>query len=557
MGYPTKVQLIKRKASEQWYVNFPAAIALAMEFQKGETVEWVIKDRFTLTLRRKEAREEQAQKKTLELLPEIEAIWAECRDAFRQHRTWKRARRLGLSQLACLGRHTLAGLICAGGRQGDDGSADYRLFARDRWNPDDLFAPVVRGALHMLPDDAPLVTALDDTRLRKTGRKIPGVGYGRDPMSPPFHTNLVAGQRFVQVSAMVPAGQVPSPARGVPVRFHHQPPVPKPKASAGDEVQKAYRKMCRQNNLSTCGRDLIRKLREEMDPRHLARGRKLVITGDGSYTNKTILRTLPDRTTFIGRIRKDAKLYRPPRADQQPSVGSKRRYGDVAPTPEALRKDDRVPWRPVRAYASGKTHTFRIKEMTPVLWRKAGADLPVRIVVVAPVGYRLRKGGKLLYRRPAYLLATDLDMPIEALVQYYLWRWDIEVNHRDEKQLIGVGQAQVWSRRSVQRQPALAVAGYAYLLLAALRVYGIDERGPVIPVPKWQKANAHHVSTQKLLQKLRSEIWAYAVERPQRDSTDQRPERDSTDFVTHPPATTKSQESMTSLAAAAIFARAG
>ncbi len=52
MGYPTKVQLIKRKASEQWYVNFPAAVAHAMEFQRGETVEWLIEDKAQLVLRR-------------------------------------------------------------------------------------------------------------------------------------------------------------------------------------------------------------------------------------------------------------------------------------------------------------------------------------------------------------------------------------------------------------------------------------------------------------------------------------------------------------------------
>ena len=52
MGYPTKVQLIQRKASEQWYVNFPAALAQAMEFTKGEVVEWIVDDKKTLTLRR-------------------------------------------------------------------------------------------------------------------------------------------------------------------------------------------------------------------------------------------------------------------------------------------------------------------------------------------------------------------------------------------------------------------------------------------------------------------------------------------------------------------------
>ena len=53
MGYPTKIQLIKRKASEQWYVNFPAAIAHAMEFDKGETVEWIIEDKGQMVLRRR------------------------------------------------------------------------------------------------------------------------------------------------------------------------------------------------------------------------------------------------------------------------------------------------------------------------------------------------------------------------------------------------------------------------------------------------------------------------------------------------------------------------
>ncbi len=63
MGYPTKVQLIKRQASEQWYINFPAAVAQAMEFEKGETVEWVIKDRHTLTLQRRRAGAADGRKK--------------------------------------------------------------------------------------------------------------------------------------------------------------------------------------------------------------------------------------------------------------------------------------------------------------------------------------------------------------------------------------------------------------------------------------------------------------------------------------------------------------
>ena len=63
MGYPTKVQLIKRATSEQWYINFPSAVAQAMEFLRGEVVEWFIEDKETLILRRPLAPPRQLKKK--------------------------------------------------------------------------------------------------------------------------------------------------------------------------------------------------------------------------------------------------------------------------------------------------------------------------------------------------------------------------------------------------------------------------------------------------------------------------------------------------------------
>jgi len=55
MGYPTKIQLIKRAKSEQWYINFPSAIAQAMEFERGEVVEWLIEDKNKMILKRDES----------------------------------------------------------------------------------------------------------------------------------------------------------------------------------------------------------------------------------------------------------------------------------------------------------------------------------------------------------------------------------------------------------------------------------------------------------------------------------------------------------------------
>ncbi len=52
MGYKTKVQLIKRAQSQQWYVCFPSALAQAMEFSKSEVVEWVVEGKHKLVLKR-------------------------------------------------------------------------------------------------------------------------------------------------------------------------------------------------------------------------------------------------------------------------------------------------------------------------------------------------------------------------------------------------------------------------------------------------------------------------------------------------------------------------
>lgn len=53
MGFPIKIQRIKRDNSEQWYINFPSALAKALELERGEVVEWVIDQHDRIILKRK------------------------------------------------------------------------------------------------------------------------------------------------------------------------------------------------------------------------------------------------------------------------------------------------------------------------------------------------------------------------------------------------------------------------------------------------------------------------------------------------------------------------
>ena len=64
MGYLSKVQVIERaKGQRQFYLICPAPLAQALEMKKGETIEWVVEDKWTLKVRRGEAHAAQARRK--------------------------------------------------------------------------------------------------------------------------------------------------------------------------------------------------------------------------------------------------------------------------------------------------------------------------------------------------------------------------------------------------------------------------------------------------------------------------------------------------------------
>jgi hypothetical protein len=412
-----------------------------------------------------------------------------------------------LSQLVCLGRHTVAGLLCASGRQFSDWTADYRLFSRERFCKDALFDVIRRGVLAELPGGEPLVVGLDDTLLPKRGTRIPGVKWRKDPMGPPFQVNLLRAQRVLQMSAAVPQHEGPSLARMIPIDFCHAPTPAKPRKGSPAEEWDAYHQEASAANLPALAARRVRALRDKLDEDGHP-DLDLWIVADGGYTNRHFLKDIPPGVIVIGRIRGDARLYYPPSAERLPGTrGRKRVYGEQAGTPEGARQDEAVPWKTVKVYAAGKVHDFRVKELAPLLWRASGAT-PLRLVVVAPLAYRPRKKSRLLYRKPAYLISNDLATPIEKIIQAYVWRWDVEVNFRDEKQLVGMGEAQVRSQASVESAPALAVAAYAMLLLAAQRAFASGPIPGALPAPKWQPAGKPRLSTQDLIRQLRAELWS-------------------------------------------------
>jgi hypothetical protein len=443
----------------------------------------------------------------VDFLAQHTASWAA---VFAQGRTLERAVALGFGILCGLGRRTITRAICFAGNTQKDWSADYKVFSRSPWEPRELFTPIVQHAIeeHKLQR---LVFSADDTRVWRTGKHVPQTQWHRDPMGPAFHTNLRWGHRFLQASLVLPLYQQDSEssARSIPVRFEMAPVVKKPGKNAAEQLWVQYRQEKKEKNLSVQFVAMTRQLREHLNQSgHTAKTLTMVV--DGSYSNKTVL--APDwnkeKVAIVARCRKDIVLCKRARG-QGP-----RFYGKTKFTPEMVRKRDSMArWQTTQIFHGGCYREVRYKELSRVYWQGGARKKPVRLLVVAPVGYRTSKKGRKYYRQPAYLLSTDLSTAATVLLQDYFDRWGIEVNHRDEKEILGVGQAQVWNEQSVSKVPAFLVAMYSWLLLAGLACYGPRRTGVFEPLPKWRRG-AKRPSCLDLVTLLRRQLHEQPITLP-------------------------------------------
>jgi hypothetical protein len=434
----------------------------------------------------------------LSALVEILQDWL---PAFPQSRSGRRAIQQALGTLVALGRRTLSRALWALGKQHLDWSADYKLHGRTTWKADALFQPIVNRALPLCAGPY-VVIAMDDTHIRKTGRQILTAFYQRDPLSPKFRFNLMWGLRFLHLTLLVPLYRAHADAapRSLPIRFREVPALKRPGKKASAAQQAAFREAAKQNNLSTHSLSALTSVRAAVDQAGQPQ-RWILAVGDSSFCNRTLFRPVLDRVQLLARTRKDIRLCR-----RAPETG--RAFYDTRKfTPEQIRQDASIPWLAASVFHGGQWRSVRYKSVAEVYWETGARRRRLRLLVVAPTPYESGKGKRKYYRDPAFLLTTDCRGPAESLLQGYFDRWQIEVNHREEKDTLGVGQAQLRNPRAVPRQPALVVAAYSALLLAGLQVYGPHRTSDFPALPKWRR-KATRPSCLDLITVLRNELTA-------------------------------------------------
>lgn len=401
--------------------------------------------------------------------------------------------------LLCMGRSTITGWLVSSGLQFKDWSSNYKLFSQNRINNEALFSVIRQEVISINGhQDQNIYAHMDDTLFRKTGKNVSGAKWMRDPLGPPFQTNLIWGQRFLQISLSLFKNEAVLQNKSIPIDLVHCPLPVKPKKESDEAKVIEYKEQQKKMKLSKIGSERINHLRENLnDDGH--NSKQLVVSVDGSYTNETVLKNMCDNIIIIGRIRKDAKLFQIPESNE---IGRKRIYGKPLPTPEEIRQSNEYPWQEVQAWACGKEHTFNLKVLPNIRWRKSG-DKNLQLVIIRPVGYKLTKTSRINYRDPIYLICTNPELNINKLLQAYMWRWGIEVNFKEQKTFLGCGQAQVRTAESCQNVPIFHTAVYSMLQVAS-NFENLTE----LPRPKWYKKKTLGPTTGDLINQFKAATYA-------------------------------------------------
>ncbi len=307
----------------------------------------------------------------------------------------------------------------------------HRFFSHARWCADEL-GLVLSGVIveRLLAPGQPLVVPIDDTLLKRRGRKVFGCFWHHDATANSRKGSVAWGNNFVTAGINV---KLPFLERTVCmlVLFGLWRP-------RRPEYAKANKPDPERPSKPRLASDMLRLLAKRFP------GRMIHGVGDAAYASGAFA-DLPENATITSRLRVDAALSElaPPRPPEgQRKQGRPPKKGARLPKLDQIAKNPSTQWAAATVTRYGKTeqvmlHAFRC------LWYDAFGQQPVQVVMIQdtdkPCGYELA------------LISTDLNATPAQLVERYAERWPTEVAYEEAKEQFGVGDARNRAEQAVTR----------------------------------------------------------------------------------------------------------
>lgn len=355
--------------------------------------------------------------KPLPMLPALRlpSSWLQVLDPVRP--VFARSGTFGLFVLLATGlvartsRRTVVGMLAGAGMAAVVSfHSACRFFSAHRWEPDRLGLAVARLVVHrLLEAGAPITVAVDDTLLRRWGKKVHHAFWTHDGAAQ-GPAKLGRGNRWV-IAGIVVRLPFSSGPTCLPVLF---------RLWAGKDTASPV----------VLAGGLLTLLAEAFPDRAVH------AVGDAAYHGMALVIA---GTTITTRLPANAALYGP----TPPRTGRRGRPAKKGAKLGSLAQLASVPsWRTVPVDRYGRVDSVQVATIE-ALWYGTFADTPGRLVLVRDIdtatGYDLA------------LFTTDTTATPEQVVARYAERWSIEVANATGKQVLGVGQARNRLPRAVER----------------------------------------------------------------------------------------------------------
>lgn len=408
----------------------------------------------------------------------LPASWAQLLDAFQScftHRGFATFQALATGFVAAPARRTVCGMLTSGRMALVwHHSRAHRFFATARWSVDEVGLTVLRLVIGWLvPFDAPVMVAVDDTLFRRSGRKVHAASWSYDGSR-----HVAAGQyKLSYGTTFVVAAVV------VCLPFLHRPialPVLARLWRTGGPTKTAL------------ARDMITMIAAARPDR------RFHVIADSAYIC-TELRRLPTTVTLTGPPPRNAALWEVhPDVDHSPCLrgrrGRPRVRGEKIGTPHQLATLTKP--RTVTVTRYGRTNNVTVWDQR-CLWYGVFRSRPVRMLLIRDDR-----------RRELALTTTDPHTPTAGIIERYAARWAIEVAFADAKHTTGVGEAHNRTPLAVQRTVPFGLFTHTLVVIW----YSLSGHSPRVVTEHRQRARWYttktHPSVADMLTTLRRVLIA-------------------------------------------------
>jgi len=416
------------------------------------------------------------------LPPELASLLLAFQPLFSQ-RVWHYAGLLLLGAILSPGKRTVSSALRVMGLSTWRHFQNYhRVLNRAVWSSRHASFILLRMLLATFAPRGPLVLGLDDTIERRWGAKIRARGIYRDPVrSSDSHFVKTSGLRWLSLMLLV---NIPWAGRVWALPF----------LTALAPSERYWQKQGRNPKLLT---DWARQL--PLQVQRWFPTRPLVVVADGAFASLQLLSRWAKRgrpIVCVTRLRLDARLFRPAPPRKAGAMGRPRLVGTRLPSLQQVLTHRHTVWQRWKVqnwYGEGQ-RLVEVASATAVWYHTGLPPVPIRWVLVRD------PKGKFETRA---LLCTQLDQQPRQILQWFLWRWQVEVTFQEVRAHLGVETQRQWSDLAIQRTTPVLLGLFSIITLLAHKL----AQGTNLPVRQAAWYSKTRPTFSDAIAVVRQQLW--------------------------------------------------